>query len=496
MTDENTEAIRRVDWGQLCPWLILFRCFRVALRIRALAFSALAVVLMLTGWVGIVALFSKMPEIAIQVDPYAGCPWMVLRSWVPSWLDSGKAEEVGRLAAEAEESTRFASETAAQRADVLSRPVFQPDRRLLEPAPVVGDSPMVGGGPVLGSWEHLSRAWRRVFRVELSPLVTLYFVLCGFWALVVWSFFGGAIARAAAVELASGDHLGLGETIRFARSKWLANFAAPLLPMLGVIFCAAGVMFFAWLANWPATTWLVALIWPIVLVFGFLMAIILLLLLFGWPLMWPTVGAEGTDSFDAVSRSYAYTLQRPLHYLFYAAVAGFVGLLSWLIVSQIAAGVEYLTYWAASWVTGAERVRQIAAGGTDATIDKIGSGIVLFWCDCLRLLAVAFLYSYFLTAATAIYLLLRRDVDATEMDEVYQEEREETYTMPPIQKEEPGPPEAEEKKEEPGEEKPAEGEPEKPAAETTGQSTEEEAPEPTESDQTEKPQENEGGGQS
>ena len=46
-------------------------------------------------------------------------------------------------------------------------------------------------------------------------------------------------------------------------------------------------------------------------------------------------------------------------------------------------------------------------------------------------MGVGYLFSYFWTASTAIYYLLRRDIDATEMDEVYIEE-EATAPLPPI----------------------------------------------------------------
>ena len=37
----------------------------------------------------------------------------------------------------------------------------------------------------------------------------------------------------------------------------------------------------------------------------------------------------------------------------------------------------------------------------------------------MRLVALGFVYSYFWTASTAIYLLLRRDEDGTEIDDVH-----------------------------------------------------------------------------
>ena len=57
------------------------------------------------------------------------------------------------------------------------------------------------------------------------------------------------------------------------------------------------------------------------------MAVLSLGMLAGWPLMWGAIAAEDSDAFDAISRSYAYTFQRPLHYLFYACFASFIALL-------------------------------------------------------------------------------------------------------------------------------------------------------------------------
>ena len=97
------------------------------------------------------------------------------------------------------------------------------------------------------------------------------------------------------------------------------------------------------------------------------MALLLLGLLFGWPLMWATISAEGTDSFDALSRSYAYVFQRPLHYLFYALVAGVIGWLGWLLVQNFAAGVVWMGYWAAGWGSGG-RCNPGVMNGTAAAV--------------------------------------------------------------------------------------------------------------------------------
>ena len=56
--------------------------------------------------------------------------------------------------------------------------------------------------------------------------------------------------------------------------------------------------------------------------------------------------------------------------------------------------------------------------------NMIGAVLVAIWLGIVFLLILGFGYSYFWSASTIIYLLLRRKVDAAEMDEVYLEEDE------------------------------------------------------------------------
>ena len=53
-------------------------------------------------------------------------------------------------------------------------------------------------------------------------------------------------------------------------------------------------------------------------------------------------------------------------------------------------------------------------------------------------LAASFMYALFWCLATAVYLLLRKDVDETEMDEVYQVDEKRTYELPPLKSDENG----------------------------------------------------------
>ena len=56
------------------------------------------------------------------------------------------------------------------------------------------------------------------------------------------------------------------------------------------------------------------------------------------------------------------------------------------------------------------------------TTEKIGAGMASFWLALFALLIVGFSYSYFWSASTMIYLLMRKKVDDLDPDEIYIEE--------------------------------------------------------------------------
>jgi hypothetical protein len=264
--------------------------------------------------------------------------------------------------------------------------------------------------------------------------------------LAVWAFFGAAICRIASVQLATSERLSWGSALRHACTKYLAYFSAPLIPLVGVALAALPVLligFLIYLYIGGFGLFLAALSWPLMLIAGLVMTLLILGLFFGWPLMWGTISTEGTDSFDALSRSYAYVFQRPLHYLFYAIVAAIFGWLGWLLVQNFASGIIWMTYWAASW-GGTDKlvIDKVMSGGDLTGMGNAGVWLIHLCTGCVKLLAVGYLFSYFWTASVAIYFLLRRTVDATEMDEVFldADEGEKSFALPKIMTDEHGAP--------------------------------------------------------
>jgi hypothetical protein len=114
-----------------------------------------------------------------------------------------------------------------------------------------------------------------------------------------------------------------------------------------------------------------------------------------------------------------------------------VGQLSWILVDHFASAVVALNHWAVSFGAGGGRVRDILGGAQDpSTALRAGSSLIAWWDHGVRVIAQAFNFSFFFCASSAVYLLLRREVDQTDFDDVYVPDEASPYGMPPLR---PGP---------------------------------------------------------
>ncbi|HWY86460.1 MAG TPA: hypothetical protein VNX28_07040 [Gemmataceae bacterium] len=313
------------------------------------------------------------------------------------------------------------------------------------------------------------------FEERAGPLVRVYLLGVILWTLAVWGFFGGAITRMAAVQVARNEKISMRDALRFARERFQSFFSAPVFPLifLGVLtFFLILFGLFSGLIPIVGDVIIAGLLWPIVIVLGLIMAVVLVGLV-GWPLMNATISAEGSDSFDALSRSYSYVYQAPWHYLWYSAVALAYGAVLVFFVGLMGSLMVYLGQWGVSQAPflsssnpandreptylfidaptsfgwrdlllhgsqHAERKEVITPNGDRAIAyvmnekymksmewwNYIGAFLVSVWLYVLFLVIVGFGYSYFWTASTIIYLLMRHKVDDTDLDEIHMEEEE------------------------------------------------------------------------
>jgi hypothetical protein len=290
--------------------------------------------------------------------------------------------------------------------------------------------------------------------------VYLYLVLLILWTLVVWGFFGGVLTRMAVLQLSGKEGGGLRESVAFVRRRYLSYLLSPLVPLLLIGFLVICCILFGVIHWVPALgDFWDGIFWFLPLLAGLVMTLLLIGMV-GYPMMYTTLSTEGSDTFDALSRSYNYVYESPWHYLWYAVVAIVYGAALTLFVIVVGSLTTYLAKWGVSkfpaW--GADRSpeylfiyapeslgwRQLLTAGSPAAIDDLGrplnstaydqyfhdyawynhAGAVMasFWVTLVFLLVIGFSYSYFWTAATQIYLLMRKRVDETELDEVYIEE--------------------------------------------------------------------------
>lgn len=413
------QVVREIAWREIFPWLLLVRSFRVAIQLWQLLLAASGILLTIFGWWALAVIFSGTNEQPLKEwltgDYYQNCPWRAAAETWP-WQPGGPASVDG--------SIEVAPWQALQ---PPGNPLWQPH------PPSMGRYP---ANPFLGAWRQLRAPFQQLFDRRLGFTGLAFLLGCCLWASAVWAVFGGALTRRAALQFGREENIGMLSALRYAAAKWPSYFAAPLLPLIGILICSAPILVLGFLMRFDLGLLLAGIVWPLALLAALVMALLLLALLFGWPLMWPTISTEGTDSFDALSRSWSYVYHRPLHYLFYAAVVTLLGGLGWLLVAYFADWIAYLPAWAASWTAGGERMNEIfaSAASSDTTAPgRWGANLIHFWNGCVRLLALGFVYSYFWTASTSIYFLLRRDDDGTDLDDVYMEAADQTYGLPPLE---------------------------------------------------------------
>jgi hypothetical protein len=270
--------------------------------------------------------------------------------------------------------------------------------------------------------------------------------------LCVWSIFGGAISRIAAVHVARDEKISVRQAIRFSIGKFLSFLFAPLIPLLivvviGLVLAAGGALLYI---PWIGPI-LVGALFFLALLAGCIITLVLIGTIGGFNLMYPTIAVEGSDSFDAISRSFSYVYARPWRMLFYTLVAVIYGALTYLFVRLfvfvLLAVTHYFVglllwgqpniYWhglgdaAAMWPPPDlfALTYPIAYEGLKWS-ESIAATLIAFWVYLVIGILGAFIISFYFSANTVIYYLMRREVDATELDDVYIEQADEEFLEP------------------------------------------------------------------
>ncbi len=307
-------------------------------------------------------------------------------------------------------------------------------------------------------------------------LMNTYRVL---WALAVASFFGTAVCRIAALDAATEEAISPRETLRFSLAKLSTSIWTLLTPILAVVGFGIVLLVIGAIARIPVLghVWyvIIGLLYIVALLGGLFFAITLLVYIPGLALFQPAIGAEGNDSFDAISRAYSYVFGRPWRLLFYGIIALVYGKIVLAVVSivfawagritniflsqgagekigehivldlgrvfgmpvstdplsNVALAAEYLRHSVFGPVLSGPFFgagRHIMDGNVYETFKNAGhpgGWLMVFWQYVLLAVFLAFAVSFIYSLFTQIYFLMRKACDGTPFEEIYIETPEE-----------------------------------------------------------------------
>ncbi|MHC4213187.1 MAG: hypothetical protein ACYSWP_07450 [Planctomycetota bacterium] len=266
----------------------------------------------------------------------------------------------------------------------------------------------------------------------------VYCIIFSLMNLAVISITGGAICRIAALQFAQGEKPGISEALQFSTKRFLSFFTAPLIP-LAIIGIVGGFVILLGLAGnipWGVGEILMGVFACLAFILGAIVAVLLIGAVAGFNLMFPAVAYDGSDCFDAMCRSFMYIYSRPWRMGFYSSITAVYGAFCYLFVRFFAFLILTATYIALDIgiykkMDGITNLQRIWARpdflnllGTDQVVLDNGAQIFAGWVIYLLVLlviglVVAFIVSFYFSANTIIYALLRNRVDHTAIEDVY-----------------------------------------------------------------------------
>ena len=238
------------------------------------------------------------------------------------------------------------------------------------------------------------------------------------------------------------------DALKFARKKFWSYFWSPLVPVIGVLFFALCNVIGGMIGRIPVLGEIaVALGFPLAILSGFLMVFVGVIGALGLCFMFPTISAEGSDAFDAMSRTYSYVLARPKQFIWYCIVDTLYGLSCLIIIAFVAWLMIRLSFCTVGlgmgqkfqavqtfilqkcdiaclgFCTTPSAEAKTAVVSLDRWSLKFLAGMLILYVGLIKLAVWTFVTTYLLSAKTIIYFLLRKEIDSTDVTDVYLEEK-------------------------------------------------------------------------
>jgi hypothetical protein len=277
--------------------------------------------------------------------------------------------------------------------------------------------------------------------VKVHPTYCVIFVVI---TLCIFSIFGGAICRIAALQFAREEKPGISEALRFSIQKFWSFFTTPLVPLgIGAIIWVL-IFLIGILGNIPFGIGevLVGIFMWFALLAGAIVSAVVIGTVAGFNLMFPAMAYDGSDSMDAVSRSFNYVYARPWRMGLYSFIAFIYGAICYVFVRFFAYLLLLLTYEGLRLGAGLDSARGLSdkvaaiwlkptfhellaySTNTGSFSEKTAALLVYLSALVVIGLVVSFIISFYFSSNTIIYALIRNKVDNTPIEEIYTEPQE------------------------------------------------------------------------
>lgn len=262
------------------------------------------------------------------------------------------------------------------------------------------------------------------------------------------------ICRLTALELSGQERPPLRNVLRFAARKFWTFFITPMVPF--ALLIVAGLLMTACtlIGAIPYVGEIViGLVFFLLLGGGFVLMLLALGMLGGFNLLYPTIAVEGSDTFDAMSRAFAYVYARPWRLVFYTLLLLVYGVITLLFLGFAIYLLLALTHVFVGWGMSLFGAVQGAYSGLPKleTIwptphfnrlappvnwwamswsEYIGSLLIHFWVYLLVGVLGAYVITYYHSSYTVLYLLLRRSVEGQALTEIEPDEEAKVAAAP------------------------------------------------------------------
>src|SRR5579864_2861591 len=233
MADDGV-VVREINWREAFGFTHLFRAFRVAVHPSKLILALVALGCLWCGGLVLDAVWNHHHQVTFAERDLlwaSESPYRILRE-----------------AANAGSRARHQEVNDERQAGEIFGGIFQ---TFFEYEVLQANNVLTFGQAGLPGWHPFESVWRfvAVGPKWLWSYHWLFALIYTIWFLLIWSVFGGAISRIAAVHVAREEKISVRHALTFSVNKVLSFIFAPVIPVfivlgIGVVIAIASTLLF------------------------------------------------------------------------------------------------------------------------------------------------------------------------------------------------------------------------------------------------------------